>query len=434
MRKKLLITLALCLAFAAAKGQDDKAPVYSMTLQDCLQFATQNSFTRQSTALSAESKELGYEQSKQERLPNLNASVSENVSHSNGQSASFGGSYGVSTGVTLYNGGSINNTIEQSKLQSEQAVYQLAQYDNELAIQIIETFLSALGNEDLLKYQRAVLKTSEEQVRRGNVLLENGEILESDKLMFDAQYATDQNNITNTEITRDNNLRTLKSLLSLDPLTELTVVAPDTAALIQMGMIPSQDFVIERGMETLPEIAISEYNVDIAKTSLNLSKSGYYPTVSLSGSMGTGHSKDFNDFGGQLSDRFNQQAGISVSIPIFSKGRNKTQVAQSKISLQQAELSQMQTQLNTRQTLVEQYQNLIGARSKYEASAISENAYGKSYAASYAQFEEGVMTPVELLQQQNNYINAINNFVQSKYTYFLRRKVLDVYMGFEVKL
>lgn len=432
MRKNLL-TLALLCVFAAANGQSEQTPVYSMTLQECLQFALKNNYSRQSTALDTESKELDYDQSKQERLPNLSATVSENLSHTNGQSASFGGSYGISTGVTLYNGGSVNNTIEQSKLQSQQAYFQLAQYDNELAIQIIETFLSALGNQDLLKYQRAVLKSSEEQVRRGSVLYENGSILESDKLMFDAQYATDLNNITNTEIALANNLHSLKSLLSLDPLTEFSIIAPDTTALIQMGMIPSQDYVLERGLETMPELAISDYNVDIAKTALNISKSGFYPTVSLSGSLGTGHTK-FDNFGDQLSDRFNQQIGLSVNIPIFSKGRNKTQLAQSKISLQQAELSKMQTELNIRQTLMQEYQDLIAAQSQYEAAATSENAYRKSYAASYAQFEEGMMTPVELLQQQNNYISAMNNFIQSKYTFFLRRKVLDVYMGFEVKM
>ena len=183
----------------------------------------------------------------------------------------------------------------------------------------------------------------------------------------------------------------------------------------------------------MPELAISEYNVNIAKSALNISKAGYYPTVSLSGSLGSGH-RDFSDYGGQLSDRFNQQIGVSVSIPIFSKGRNKTQVAQNKISLQQAELDHMQTELSTRQTLVQEYQDLIAAQSQYNAAAISENAYRKSYNASQAQFEEGLLTPVELLQQQNNYINAMNNFIQSKYTFFLRRKVLDVYMGFEVKM
>lgn len=432
MRKSLL-TLALLCAFATAKSQGELPPVYSMTLQECLQFALTNNYSRQSSALDAESRELGYEQSKLERLPSLNATLGESISHTNGNSANYGGDIGLSTSVMLYNGGSISNSIEQSRLQSELAVVQLAQYDNSLAIQIIETFLSALGNEDLLEYQRTVLKTSEEQVRQGRVLFENGKILESDKLMFEAQYATDLNNITNTEIARDNNLRTLKSLLSIDPLAEISIVAPDTTALIQMGMIPSQDFVLERGMETMPEIAISEYNVDIAQATLNISKSGLLPTVSLSGSMGTGHTK-FDNFGSQLSDQFNQRAGVSINIPIFAKGANKTRIAQNKISLQQAELDKMQTELNTRQTLVQEYQNLLAAQSKYEAASISENAYSRSYAASNLQFQEGVMTPLEILQQQNNYINAMNDFIQSKYSFFLRRKVLDVYMGFEVKM
>lgn len=429
--KKHILTLALCSLCLYAQAQDDRP--YLMTLQDCLQFAIRNNYSRQSTALSAESKELVYEQSKMDRLPNLSASASESLSHTNGQSAAYSGSYGLSTGVTLYQGGSLTNSIEQSRLQSEQATLQLAQYDNDLAIQIIETFLSALGNEDLLKYQHAVLEASEEQVRRGTVMEETGQILESDKLMFDAQYASDKNNILNTEIARDNSLRTLKSLLSLDPLTDLGIIAPDTATIIQLGILPSQEYVLERGMETMPEIAISEYSVDIAQTGLKLSKSGFYPNVNLSGSVGSGH-RDFSRFGDQLSDRFNQQVGVSVSVPIFSRGKNKTQVAQSKISLQQAELSDRQTKLNIRQTLIKEYQNVLAAQSQYHSSAIRENAYGKSFAASQAQFEEGAITPVELLQQQNNYINAMNDYIQSKYSFMLRRMVLDVYMGFVVNM
>lgn len=430
--RKILLATVLCAVCLAARGQQGQT--YRMTLQDCLAFAIENNYSRQSTELDEESKAISYQQSKKDRLPNLSASVSESFSHTSGSSASIGGNYGLSTSVTLFQGGSVNNAIEQSRLQSEQATYQLAQYDNELAIQIIETFMSALGNEELLKYQQAVLAASEEQVRRGRVMYEEGQILESDYLMFEAQLASDKDNITSTQITRDNNLRSLKNLLSLDPLVELDIIAPDSLVLSQMGMLPAQDYVLERGMETLPDIAISEYNVDIAQTAVKISKAGYYPTVSMSGSIGTGHAKNFNNFGDQLSDRLNQQVGVSVSIPIYSKGRNKSQVAQSQISLRQAELGDKQTKLNIRQNLVQEYQNLVAAQSKFESSAISENAYKRSFEASQAQFDEGSLTPVELLQQQNNYISAMNNFIQSKYTFFTRRKVLDVYMGFAIKM
>ena len=430
--RKLLLAGFICSTFILAKAEEINS--YRMTLQDCLEFAVDNNYSRQSTALSQKTSEIDYQQAKNDRFPSLNASVSENLAHSNGSSAALSGNYGISTSVTLFQGGSLNNTIEQSRLQAEQATYQLKQYDNELAIQIIETFMSVLGNEELLKYQQAVLNASQEQVKRGKIMFDEGQILESDYLMFEAQYASDKDNIISTQITRDNNLRTLKSLLSLDPLANLEIIAPDSAELSLMGMLPSQEYVIERGMQTLPDIKISEYNVDIAQKSVDISKAGYFPTVSMNGSIGAGHSQNFNNFGDQIADRFNQQIGVSVSIPIYSKERNKSQIAKSEISLQQAELSDAQNKLNIRQNLVQEYQNLIAAQSKFESSAISENAYRKSFDASMKQYEDGMLTPVELLQQQNNYINAMNNFIQSKYTFFTRRKVLDVYMGFEIKM
>ena len=49
-------------------------------------------------------------------------------------------------------------------------------------------------------------------------------------------------------------------------------------------------------------------------------------------------------------------------------------------------------------------------------------------------FSAGSITAVELLQQQNNYISAMNDYIQSKYTFMLQRKVLDVYMGEEITM
>ena len=44
------------------------------------------------------------------------------------------------------------------------------------------------------------------------------------------------------------------------------------------------------------------------------------------------------------------------------------------------------------------------------------------------------MTAVDLIQQQTNFLNQLNNYMQAKYSYVLRRKILDVYMGIPVTL
>jgi len=218
----------------------------------------------------------------------------------------------------------------------------------------------------------------------------------------------------------------------MDPAADLQIVYPDTSAISGMSFIPSQDYVTEKTLAYLPDLKIKQYSVDIAHVGVQLSRAGYYPSVSLGAGLGTGHS-DFSDFGSQMNDRFNEQVGVTVSVPIFNKNRTKTNVTRSLISLQQAELAQKQTELTVRQTIIQEYQNVVSAFNKYKVTDIRQNAYSKSFEAYRVQFNAGAITPVELLQQQNNYISALNDYIQSKYGFMLKRKILDVYMGEPVK-
>lgn len=428
--KIIVIMLLPTLSYAQ---QPTNNVVYRLTLEDCLNFAFRNSYNRQVMKLSEEAKESVYHYSRHERIPSVSASLSETFNNTNSTGSSWGGSVGVNANWMITQGGSINNNIKQSKLQMEQASYQTSQYDNELTIQILQAFLTALGNEELLKVQESLLTASEEQLEQGKIKYNVGQILESDYLMLQAQYASDKNNIVDTRISRDNSLMTLKILLSLDPLTELAIVYPDTSALDAMAVLPSAQEVLDQAISTLPDLKISQYNIDIAKIGVKVSQSNYYPSLSLGASIGTGHT-DFNNFGTQLSDRFNQQVGLSLSVPIYSKSKTKASVVQSRIALQQAELDQLQTELNIRQTVVQEYQNVTSAYSKYEASTIKENAYLKTFEAYRVQFEAGAITAVDLLQQQNNYISALNDYIQSKYGFMLKRKILDIYMGIPVTM
>ena len=425
--KNYLIIMMTILFPTTLMAQETPA-TYRFTLEECIQYALDKNYNRQSLKLSEESAQLSYQQSKDERLPSVNASVSENLTNSKAGGTAVNGNYSVNASLPVYQGGTITNSIEQSRLQMEQSSYQTSQFENELMIQVLQAFLSVLGNEELLKYQSSVVEASKEQLNQGKEQYRLGTILESDYLLFEAQHANDQNNIVDTEITRTNNLLTLKRLLSMNPSANLQIVYPDTSAVVRMSLLPTQEEVSQRALTYLPEMQISQYNVDIANVGVALSRAGFYPTVSLGAGLGTGHS-DFSNFGTQLNDRMNEQIGVTVSIPIFNKHRTKTSVARSKISLQQAELNQMQTELTVRQTVTQEYQNVVSAYNKYRVTDIRQNAYRKTFEAYRAQFNAGAITPVELLQQQNNYISVLNDYIQSKYGYMLKRKILDVYMG-----
>ena len=129
-----------------------------------------------------------------------------------------------------------------------------------------------------------------------------------------------------------------------------------------------------------------------------------------------------------------ESVGVSMSIPIYSRGQTKANVKKSRIALEQAQLDYEQTALTVRQTVVQAHRNVVSAFNAYKVSQVKEEAYSKSYNAYNIQYQYGTITTVELLQQQNNYLNALNSYIQNKYSLVMKRKILDIYMGKQITL
>lgn len=423
--KKIILFVFIVSSFVL-RAQDDVVSL-KFTLEECLEYAFSNSYDRQSMELANRSQQLSYEQSKEQRLPSVNASISESLSNSN-YSSNFSGNIGINAGMSIYQGGQINATIKQEQLASEQSSLEITRYDDNLSIQILQSFLTILGNEELLNYQKSVLNSSREAMKQGKRKYEVGSILESDYLLLVAQYASDTNNIVDTQIEIENNLMSLKVLLSMDPMTELQIVSPDTSMMEKLSEFPTLEETVEQSLAYSPDLKISNYDIDIAKQSLRIAKANYYPSVNLSAGVNTGH-YNFTNVGKQFGDRLSEQIGVSVSVPIYSRGSTKLRVKQSEIALEQTQLSHEQKILSTRQTIVQEYKNMISTYNKYNVSKQTKDAYLKSFESYNIQFQYGSITAVELLQQQNSYLNALNNFIQNKYSFILQRKILDIYMG-----
>lgn len=430
-RRITILSLSFLLACSvmAQEGQS-----YRFALEDCLRFATVNNYERKSLELTGKSLETTYEQSKQQRLPNLSASVGQNLSNNeNGWSTS--GNVGVGSSVTIYQGGNINNTIEQSWLNMKRNEVQLERYDNQLATQILQSFLTILGNQELLNYQLEVLNTSREQVKQGRVRHNVGTILESDLLLLEAQYYSDSNNVVDTRINIENNLLDLKVLLSMNPTDNLEIVTPNTDNLDDLKeSLPSEEEAVSLAMEYMPDLRMSDYDIRLAEKSVDMARGNYFPSISANANVGMGVLSFDSEGNSKWYGKPTESAGISMSIPIYSRGQTKTNVKKSRIALEQAQLDYEQSVLSVRQTVVQAYRNVVSAYNAYKVSQVKENAYSKSFNAYNIQYQYGTITTVELLQQQNNYLNALNSYIQNKYSLLMKRKILDVYMGKQIEL
>ena len=428
------IFLSIFLASLTFLGMAQEQQSYRFTLEDCLRFAFANSYERKSMELTGKSLETSYEQSKQQRLPSLSASVGQNLSNNeNGWSTS--GNVGVGSSVTIYQGGNINNTIEQNRLNVERNEVQLQRYDNQLTLQILQSFLTILGNQELMSYQQEVLNTSRAQLKQGQARHRLGTILESDLLLLEAQYYSDSNNVVDTRINIENNLLDLKVMLSMNPSDDLEIVAPNTDDLEMLKeTLPTEEEAVNQAMETMPDLRMSDYDIRLAEKSVDLARGNYFPSISANANVGMGILSYDSDGNSKWYGTPTESVGVSMSIPIYSRGQTKANVKKSRIALEQAQLDYEQSTLTVCQTVVQAYRNVVSAYNAYQVSQVKENAYSKSFNAYNMQYQYGSITTVELLQQQNNYLNALNSYIQNKYSLLMKRKILDVYMGKNITL
>ncbi len=422
LRSKFFLIFTFCIAATMAQN-------VRFSLDKCIEYAFANSYTRQTMLLSEEAQNESLKGSKAALAPSVSASLGESMSHRGTESeVSFGGNANIGANITLYNGGSLRSSIKQSELQVEQSKAQTAQYDQNLTIQIVQQFVTILGQKELIKYQEQILATSQQQLNEGKRKYDVGAILESDYLLLEAQHATNETNLIDSKSSLANSLLALKCLLSMDPLTDFDIIEPDSEVIESMRTVPSQETAIEEALKNMPDMHLSENSLAIAQTSLKIARSGYIPSISASASVGTSHN-NFNNFGTQMVDNLSQNVGVSVSIPIYDRSQTRTRVRQAKIAIEQAKLDHQQTELDVRQTIVQTYSDVVTSIAKYDSNTKKSEAWRKTFEAYSAQFRLGAITTVELLQQQNSYISALNDYIQAKYNFLLQREILNIYMG-----
>lgn len=405
-----------------------------MTLGECITYASTHNNTLRNAELSRSSSEVSYKEAKLKYAPTVSASASQGFGYSNrAETASWTGNYGLSAGMTLFDGFSTHNNIKINELSLRQSELQMEQSANNVNIKIMQSYLSILMNTERLAYQQDVLKTSQEQVKEGELQYKVGQILESDYNLLKANLTGATYDVENTKITIDNELLTLKNLLGLPSSTKLEIVKPDLDADNESLTMPTLETAVEKSLAYLPELKSSEADVEMAKYDVKVSKSSYSPTLSLSAGVSTGYTNFDESWGTQVSNNLGENVGLNLSVPIYNRSSTRSKVKQSQIRLQQAEIENEQLKLDITSEIEQKYLTAAQSFNTYKSSEALEKAYKDSYAVYNEKFKAGAITTVDLLQQQNNYLNALNQYLQNKYSYLLNRKILDVYMGVPLK-
>ncbi len=413
----------------------------SMTLDECLQYAKQNSITLQKAQLLIDNSASEQISAKGAFLPTIAGSVNQSLSSyplsddSSLSSGGYYGSYGVDLSMTLYSGGSNRANLGKSAVAQDIASLQKDELSNSLELSITEVYVEILYTREQIEVAKSSLALSEQNELRGKAFLEVGSINEADFAQLESATASSRYDIVVAETQLNNLYVALKHLLEISQDITLSIVEPELSDDLLLALIPSVRDVYEAALDSRPEILSSRLSVTSMEYDQTIAQSAYMPTVSLTAGTGVNHiSSSSYDFSSQMRNNFSTSAGVSLSIPIFSGYINRSNVAIAKNNLKSATLSLNEAEKDLYQTIETLRTNAVSAQALFSVSEYLLRANLKSMELTTKQYEVGVKNTIELLTEQDNYNKTFQEHLINKYQLILNKALLNYYKTNTIKL
>ena len=432
--KRLLPILLCSLLLSGLRNATAQEASKTWTLQECLDYAYQNNIqVRQSR----NNQLSGIEDTKQAKaalFPSLVASTTQ--SYTNYPSSevtdnnSYTGTYGITAGMTIFEGGKRRTEVKRQKVQNQMDALSVEESVNDIRIAIVQAYMQCLYAADAVRINRSTAEASKAQRDRAEEMLRAGSISRVDFAQLQSQYSSDEYQVVVASSTLDNYKLQLKQLLELDIMEEMNPAVPGVKEENVLKALPSKDEVYATALKVMPQIRRGELGIEAAKLEEKSARAGFFPSISLSASVGTGHMSN-NDFesGSQIWNRFNENVGLTLNIPIFSNRKNRTAVNKAKIALNDSYLEWTSLQKELLRNVESAYLDAVSAQAQYLSAREKEKYARESYELTSEQFRVGVKNTVELITAQNEYSAAQQQVLQAKYLTLLSIELLNIYQG-----
>ncbi|MRH99434.1 TolC family protein [Kriegella sp. EG-1] len=443
MKQYIILASILFAHFGFAQDVETKSSSKIWSLEDCIEYAIENNITVKDAELDTNISEVGYNAAKSAKLPNLFGSASQNFSSGTSidpitsdyvSDQINSTNLGINSSVTLFQGNQLSNQVKQNKLMIEQNSLLAEEAKNNIVISILESYLQTLFSKEGITIAENNLDASEKEVLRAKSRLDAGTIALSDYTEAQSQAATNKYNVIAAKNDYELNIINLKQLLELSPLEDLQIETVDeNQDLIHLEL--NKELIYTNALAFLPEVEASNTNILINEKELEIAKGGYLPTLSLTGSLGSGYTSiSDNTFTDQLDVNFNQRLGLSLNIPIFNRNQTKSAVQTATFNIEKAEIQKQTIEKEVIKKVETAYQNALSSQEQLVAAEVSQEAAEQSYNLAQKKYELGDLSTTDLVISQNTYTNAQQNYLQSKYLNILYHQLLQFYQGNEIKL
>jgi outer membrane protein TolC len=389
---------------------------------------------------------------KSDYLPNVTAGATgtyldpELAAVSNGQNPELVTSGNVTLEQTLFSEAvNANISIQKSLRDAQQE-----NYNSEALNTVFNTataYFTALVLKANLSIQSQNLELTKYNLKIATENYEAGQAGKSDVLRFKSEKAQNTQQMVEAINQLEQGYYTLNQLLNNPIDTKIDVEEAELKKGVfsnynyeQLGQFlddptlrqPFVKFLVQEALVNAPELKALDFNLKATERSERVYGAGrFLPTVALQGQYnyefsrsGVGTDFIFGDF-----PQGYYTVGLNVSLPIFNQNKQNINKQIASIQKEQLEISKENVALSIEKNINDSVLDLVNQISNIELSKVFEETAREALDLTQTSYASGAVNIVQLLDAQNNYLQAQQASANATYNYLQVSMQLERSLG-----
>ena len=363
-------TMMVILAMLAAGTLCAQTPSKVWTLDECISYALEHNIEIKRQELGMNNSEIGLSESQWDYAPSLSAGSSYSISSGRvldqttyefiENNVVGSSSASVSGSVQIFSGMRRHYALKKAKASMKASLADLESVRQDVEMNVTAAYLQILCDQENLASARKIASMLESQMEKIQAMVDLGRVTEADLLQIRSQHYAALNDIVAAEGQCRLSRMELCQLLEIQDWEGFAIEPIETDEYDGMQLFPLTDSI---SVKSRPEYRSAEAGVEVARRNLQIARSSYYPTLSLSAGYGTSYSgarqKAVQNLDGtyrheaypffrQYLDNGSSYLSLSLNIPIFSgmSTRNSVRRAKNASIDAQYELQSVKKQLS----------------------------------------------------------------------------------------
>lgn len=420
--RNTILTLVILGAVSTANAE-------TWTYGDCMEYARSHNITLQKSRLSETTAGIDLEESKAAWQPSLDFGITQGFNTlplASGDKAGYTSNYGLNAGWTVWNGGARENTIKRNGLNVRMAKLATESQFRTLETDLLQVYLNILYAGESISICQDAVALSHEQAERSRQLMEAGRASRVDYAQLKSQYEQDKYALVNAQSTYQSRILELKKLLELGIDSEIDPCRLNYNDSILLASLPDMDESYRLAIEQDPQLQRLGLAKEATEYDVKIAKARKQPQISLSGNVGTGYNSP-GAFRSGLKNSLGANIGLSFNLPIADNKKTKSAIARARQQQLDADLDIDQRANDLSQEVENWYITTRTSQSRYRAALQQLDAARQSNELTNAQFELGLVNPVELMTAHNTLLESQFTLLQAKYMTLMGLKMIEYY-------